>query len=298
MTYRPAGFAASKNKIQAFSNFPSFICKFTQLLKKSFTLPKWSLQSCLIMAIFVEVYRRGVTMIIGSIPRVRTLDFLHSYISPVALSVGHSVRQVKSFLADITTRKMKNFAISLFSTLLAFSNASFWEAGPCPPKPEVVTPFEPERVRNNCKNQYKFCSEMNTFIFLIVCWVLAHRVWDTHALHNQRQHLHSLPVRDPPTGYEQHERVRHKHLSRWCAGWGSLCVDAASNPHEPHWGHCPIHGRSWSPKLDYWHRLWDLCCKLFLWGGPIRTHQECCHCYEGSLSTPRSCEYNCDVKAT
>merc|ERR1712079_225017 len=28
--------------------------------------------------------------------------------------------------------------------LVAFSNASFWEAGPCPPKPEVVTPFEPE----------------------------------------------------------------------------------------------------------------------------------------------------------
>jgi len=39
---------------------------------------------------------------------------------------------------------MKNLAIALFSTLLAVSNASFWEAGPCPPKPEVVTPLEAE----------------------------------------------------------------------------------------------------------------------------------------------------------
>ena len=44
--------------------------------------------------------------------------------------------------------KMKNLAIALFSTLLAFSNASFWEAGPCPAKPEVVTPFEAEKVKN------------------------------------------------------------------------------------------------------------------------------------------------------
>ena len=42
---------------------------------------------------------------------------------------------------------MKNLAIALFSTLVAFSGASFWEAGPCPPKPEVVTPFEAEGVR-------------------------------------------------------------------------------------------------------------------------------------------------------
>ena len=42
--------------------------------------------------------------------------------------------------------KMKTLAITLFSTLLSLSNAGYWEAGPCPPKPPVVTPFEVERV--------------------------------------------------------------------------------------------------------------------------------------------------------
>ena len=68
----------------------------------------------------------------------------------VALFVSHS-KSDKSFnsFSYTTQRKMKNLAIALFSTLLAFSNARFWEAGPCPPKPEVVTPFEAERVRND-----------------------------------------------------------------------------------------------------------------------------------------------------
>ena len=28
----------------------------------------------------------------------------------------------------------------------------------------------------------------------------------------------------------------------WGAGRGSLCMDAASCPHEPYWGHAPLHG--------------------------------------------------------
>jgi len=40
---------------------------------------------------------------------------------------------------------MKALCFALFSTLLAFCNAGEWEAGPCPPKPEVITPFEVER---------------------------------------------------------------------------------------------------------------------------------------------------------
>merc|ERR1712027_102371 len=40
-------------------------------------------------------------------------------------------------------------------TLLAFSNASLWEAGPCPPKPEVVTPLEPERYLGDWYSVYE-----------------------------------------------------------------------------------------------------------------------------------------------
>ena len=51
---------------------------------------------------------------------------------------------------------MKSLALTLFSTLLSLSNANYWEAGPCPPKPPVVTPFEVERV----KRFYFKCHEM------------------------------------------------------------------------------------------------------------------------------------------
>merc|ERR1712241_939694 len=52
--------------------------------------------------------------------------------------------------------KMKTFlTLALFSTLLAFSNASFWEAGPCPPKPEVVTPFEVEGYLGDWYTQWE-----------------------------------------------------------------------------------------------------------------------------------------------
>merc|ERR1712178_205008 len=51
--------------------------------------------------------------------------------------------------------KMKNLAIALFSALLAFSNASFWEAGPCPAKPEVVTPFEAEKYLGDWYTVYE-----------------------------------------------------------------------------------------------------------------------------------------------
>ena len=44
---------------------------------------------------------------------------------------------------------MNFLALALFSTLLAFSNAGYWEAGPCPIKPDVITPFEVERVRKS-----------------------------------------------------------------------------------------------------------------------------------------------------
>merc|ERR1712122_453365 len=54
-----------------------------------------------------------------------------------------------------TQRKMNNLAIALFSTLVAFSNALFWEAGPCPPKPEVVTPLEPERYLGDWYSVYE-----------------------------------------------------------------------------------------------------------------------------------------------
>merc|ERR1711923_684452 len=40
-------------------------------------------------------------------------------------------------------------------TLVAFSNARFWEAGPCPPKPEVVTPFEAERYLGDWYSVYE-----------------------------------------------------------------------------------------------------------------------------------------------
>ena len=43
---------------------------------------------------------------------------------------------------------MKTFALTIFSSLLALSNAGYWEAGPCPTKPPVVTPFDVERVRS------------------------------------------------------------------------------------------------------------------------------------------------------
>merc|ERR1712045_188073 len=56
---------------------------------------------------------------------------------------------------NIHRENMKNLAIALFSTLLAFSNASFWEAGPCPPKPEVVTPFEPEAYLGDWYSVYE-----------------------------------------------------------------------------------------------------------------------------------------------
>ena len=58
--------------------------------------------------------------------------------------------------------KMKNLAIALFSTLVAFSSASYWEAGPCPPKPEVVTDFDTERVRYYY-GTYTLCS-MSKFL--------------------------------------------------------------------------------------------------------------------------------------
>ena len=41
---------------------------------------------------------------------------------------------------------MNSLAFALFSTLMVLSNAGYWDAGPCPPKPEVITPFEVERV--------------------------------------------------------------------------------------------------------------------------------------------------------
>merc|ERR1711974_555753 len=50
---------------------------------------------------------------------------------------------------------MKTLAIALFSTLMAFSNASFWEAGPCPPKPEVITPFEVEGYLGDWYTQWE-----------------------------------------------------------------------------------------------------------------------------------------------
>merc|ERR1712214_222458 len=50
--------------------------------------------------------------------------------------------QVKSVLK---TEKMNNLSLALFSTLIAFSNAGYWQAGPCPAKPEVITPFEVEQ---------------------------------------------------------------------------------------------------------------------------------------------------------
>merc|ERR1712117_529101 len=51
--------------------------------------------------------------------------------------------------------KMKNLAIALFLTLVAFSSASYWEAGPCPPKPEVVKPFDAERYLGNWYTVYE-----------------------------------------------------------------------------------------------------------------------------------------------
>merc|ERR1712227_86420 len=59
-----------------------------------------------------------------------------------------------SYLATLQS-KMKNLAIALFSTLVAFSSASYWEVGPCPPKPEVVTPFDAERYLGNWYTVYE-----------------------------------------------------------------------------------------------------------------------------------------------
>merc|ERR1712213_36143 len=72
--------------------------------------------------------------------------------------MGLHIRQVKSIRHSykaILKRKMKNLAIALFSTLVAFSSASYWEAGPCPPKPEVVTPFDAERYLGNWYTVYE-----------------------------------------------------------------------------------------------------------------------------------------------
>merc|ERR1712156_1061239 len=72
--------------------------------------------------------------------------------------MGIHIRQVKSFLLSYKATqqsKMKNLAIALFATLVAFSSASYWEAGPCPAKPEVVTPFEAERYIGNWYTVYE-----------------------------------------------------------------------------------------------------------------------------------------------
>jgi len=61
---------------------------------------------------------------------------------------------------------MKTFALALFSTLLSLSNAGYWEAGPCPPKPPVVTPFDTERYLGNWYAQWEtpmpYATEDNT----------------------------------------------------------------------------------------------------------------------------------------
>merc|ERR1712156_1217870 len=72
--------------------------------------------------------------------------------------MGFHIRQVKSILLSYKATqqsKMKNLAIALFSTLVAFSSASYWEAGPCPAKPEVVTPFDAERYLGNWYTVYE-----------------------------------------------------------------------------------------------------------------------------------------------
>merc|ERR1712209_206767 len=62
--------------------------------------------------------------------------------------------------------KMKTYALALFSTLLSLSNAGYWEAGPCPPKPPVVTPFDTERYLGNWYAQWEtpmpYATEDNT----------------------------------------------------------------------------------------------------------------------------------------
>ena len=71
--------------------------------------------------------------------------FCHTeYKRSSVLSTSHSTLHLQS---NPQKQKMNRLGLALFSTLLAFSNASNWEAGPCPPKPEVIAPFEVERVR-------------------------------------------------------------------------------------------------------------------------------------------------------
>ena len=95
----------------------------------------------------------------------------------VALSLSHSKSdKTNHFISKSTQIKMKNLAITLFSTLLAFSNASFWEAGPCPPKPEVVTPFEPELVK---KSQFLKLSTIKKGRFFFQYLGDWYSVWET-----------------------------------------------------------------------------------------------------------------------
>merc|ERR1712012_1394672 len=62
--------------------------------------------------------------------------------------------------------KMKTFALALFSALLSLSNVGYWEAGPCPPKPPVVTPFDTERYLGDWYAQWEtpmpYATEDNT----------------------------------------------------------------------------------------------------------------------------------------
>merc|ERR1712156_554314 len=72
--------------------------------------------------------------------------------------MGFHIRQVKSILLSYKATqqsKMKNLAIALFATLVAFSSANYWEAGPCPAKPEVVAPFDAERYLGNWYTVYE-----------------------------------------------------------------------------------------------------------------------------------------------
>ena len=109
---------------------------------------------------------------------------------------------------QMQAHKMKFCSIALLPTLVAFVHCDFWEPGPCPPTPPVVTPFDVERVRE-CTP----CSNVLQDPFVPSCAVrgrLVPDVGDARGLCRRGQRVHPRPVRLLRAGPQQRQRVQHR----------------------------------------------------------------------------------------